>query len=668
MILKPKQQTELIARTKERIEQWRQHWDGKMFREYFDVWRDMADGKLPAKILAKLKSDPDYVYKAKLVPRIIPDSIQYMKAISSNALFNRNMIFDFAGLRGESPQSAENANNLVSYEFDITKFKIVAEQIIEDMCEVGIGFGERYHFRDLRPAPTYDVNGNFLRNRFDLIYEGPSIRRLKPEMVYLNPDCTHPSEEPEYTKLMVTTIGKLRLGMLGNGIYSEYSKNVQLIKPGDYDPMFVSNNQQNQEHKPDGTNIYKDDQDFPVLYAENWYRIALNPGEVPIICCIGIANYNTKPYIVRYDIDPMQTGFSPLVIARIYPRNDRMVGESISQKLYAYLLEKYFKRNQRIDLVNLAKDVTGLIFASGQLFDMDSMVMRRKRIIQSRTGMPSDFKNIQLDTSPIPHLLEEEMIIDQDVEKTLAVNRVSMGQSPMRRETATALSIVNENSQIMSNYPLKQIEDSLIKPVASDFLIHSQILMPEEFKIRVLGKNNVWMYPLMTRKDILGVYDVKCYASSEILTKAVKQAMMNNFVQIWMANPHVRIDWQALAKESLILTEIPAADRFVIDKTVDQAYAERENSLLDNGIPLHAIEQDFHEAHIPIHLQGKEQVDQMKNAILSAVYEKHIMEHQQMYQLEKGQINLGAGQLPVATNQQQMLRNVNSDMQTGPLG
>ena len=139
MRLKPKAQTELLARVNERFETWRKHWD-PIFNKYFKRDREMARGELPSEIITRLKSDPDYAYKAKLVPRVITDSIQYMKAIASNSLFNRDLMFEFVGLRGEDPQIAQNGYDLVSYEFWLNQMRRICYQVLEDALEVGIGY------------------------------------------------------------------------------------------------------------------------------------------------------------------------------------------------------------------------------------------------------------------------------------------------------------------------------------------------------------------------------------------------------------------------------------------------------------------------------------------------------------------------------------------------
>jgi hypothetical protein len=61
-----------------------------------------------------------------------------MKAISSNSLFNRDMMFEFVGLRQQDPQVAQNAYDLVSWEFDLGKIRRICEMVLEDSLEVGI--------------------------------------------------------------------------------------------------------------------------------------------------------------------------------------------------------------------------------------------------------------------------------------------------------------------------------------------------------------------------------------------------------------------------------------------------------------------------------------------------------------------------------------------------
>lgn len=682
MYLEPKKQKNTIARLRERIQTWKNHWD-KIFKDIFADHRRMANGWLPDDIAQRLKGS-DYYYNSKLVPRIVPDAIQYMKAISSNQLLNRDMTFEFVGLRGEDPQRAEDANDLVEDQFKRTKFKSVVEKLTEDCLEVGICFQERRHWRDIRPVVKYARNKKtkkkeLVRNNFQTIFEGPRAYRLRPEMVYLDPDVRDPDLKPEYVKHMVKTISEIRKE--ADGLYKDFADNIKKIKAGDYDPTVAYEYDQQDDHKTTNKEPKKKDEDFLVLYTECWFRLQNPETNIPVITCIGIANYNNKPYMLRYDIDPMQTGENPLEIGRIYPRNDRMIGESVPEKIESYLLAKFYARNSRIDLVNLARDVTGILLLSGSLGDIDSLLTKRKRIIKVLSMQAGDIKDIKLDTSAIPHLMNEELLIDRDVDRTLATAPPAMGQTPMRRETATAIHIMNENSQIMSNYPLRQIEDSIIKPAALGFLIHSQLLMPERFKVRVLGKYRSFSWRNMKRADILGVFDVNCYGSSEILAKGVKVSLLNKFVQTWSANPNVRIDWQGIAREDLKLLELPSGDRYVPDTSFDVAFAEREDGMLIQGIVVHAVEQDNHGVHITSHLKLKDvadeavlrlkNLDDMTNQLQQAVtiqsnIDIHIKEHQRFQQIINGQINIGEGsELPSNENEQTLLRDVNSEIQTG---
>lgn len=681
MFLEPKKQKNTIARLQERIQAWKNHWD-KIFKNIYADHRRMANGWLPDDIAQRLKGS-DYYYNSKLVPRIVPDAIQYMKAISSNQLLSRDMTIDFVGLRDEDPQRALDANDLVEDEFKRTKFRTVAEQLMEDGFEVGICFQERRHWRDIRPVVKYKKNKQgkreLDRNNFQTIFEGPRAYRLRPEMVYLDPDIRDPALKPEYVKHMVKTIGEIRKE--ADGLYKDFADNIKKIKPGDYDPTVAYEYDQQDDHKTTNEDPKKKDEDFPVLYTECWFKLQNPKTKIPVITCIGIANYNIKPYMLRYDIDPMLTGETPLEIGRVYPRNDRMIGESVPEKIRSYLLAKFYARNSRIDIVNLARDVTGLLLMTGDLGDIDSLLTKRKRIIKVRSSLPGDIKDIKLDTSVIPHLMNEEGLIKADTDETLAIGRIALGQEPMRRETATAIHTVNENSQIMSNYPLGQIEDSIIKPAALGYLIHSQLLMPERFKVRVLGKYRSFSWRNMKRSDILGVFDVNCYGSSEILAKGVKASLMNRFVQTWSANPNVRADWQGICREDLKMLELPSGNRYVPDTSFDVAFAEREDGMLIQGIVVHAVEQDNHGVHITSHLKLKDvadeavmrlkNLDDMTNQLQQAVtiqsnIDVHIKEHQKFQQIINGQLNIGEGsELPTNENEQTLLRDVNSDIQTG---
>jgi hypothetical protein len=661
MFLPKKKQDELYHRLRPIIDGWKQHWD-KIYLNQFMDYRRMANGELPTELATKL-AGKDYTYHSKLVPRVIPQGISYLKSTLVNSVFNRDNIFEFVGRRDEDFSRAQNAYDLVSYEFEITGVQEILEMAIEDACEVGGGWVERMHYTERVLAPTYNENMALNRSHFEEIYAGPKLLYLKPEMVYPDPKATHLSEITGYFKIMSVPISELKQNAVEGGIYYEYAKNLNNIKSGDYDPSVKEESMVQDDHK-DASEVA--DPDFPVMVCEIWKRMSIEPDKFPAWHLITIANYNTKFQIIRLDRDPMRTGTHPLRMIRVYPKNGRLYGESIPEKIQAYMLEMWHKRNQAINLVNLAVDLSGMILGAEGQFDANSLAAKRGKILKVRSGDAKNVGTIPIDTSSLPHVINQVALIEKDIESELAASRVTMGLAASRRETATTTAVVDENSKIRANSPIRAVENTGIKPIAKDFLLHSQLLMDENFIIRVLGPKG-YDFKNMSRADILGLYDVKCYGSSEVLSKGIKQALMDKFAQIYLGNPLVRMDRQKFVLEHMKSAEIAGADHIVDSLTDEQAEVDRENGAFLAGMQgWEALMHEDHDTHIIGHMEVMEQMKQ--GGAETAYVERHILDHQQKKAEINGQSNLNVGkEMPIMEDRGDFQRNMNSDMGTAVL-
>ncbi|MCK5017985.1 MAG: hypothetical protein KAS32_13095, partial [Candidatus Peribacteraceae bacterium] len=442
------------------------------------------------------------------------------------------------------------------------------------------------------------------------------------------------------------------------GLYSEYTANVNKIERANFDPNAESEYDVQDDHSYAGdiTSV----KDFPVLLVEIWHRIPSKTGGQPSWWLSAIANHNTNALLVRHDENPMGTGKHPLVMCVVYPKNDRIYGECVPEKIQDYMLEKFYKRNQRINYVNLAIKLGGITF--GPRFTNDRSTVLAdigKHII---TSGQAKIDTIKLDLAPYSSLMQEESLIERDIESTVGSNRVSQGLTAQRRETATTTSVQDENSKVRSNEPISQIEDTLLKPTAKGYLEHCQILMPDTQVLRIIGKDKMISFRTFDRSGILGHYDVKCHASSELLTKAIKQALMDKFAQLYLNSP-VRIDWQEFVKQHAQTTEIPNSNRWVVDMSNEQLEAERENTLLlaNDGLTIEPLEHESHEMHLSVHYKGMEEAQGDQSVDVSWL-QNHIRQHEQIMETINGQ-NVPGQEMPTPTTRGEQLNDINTTLQ-----
>lgn len=688
--MKLDKETELkvIDKTKTLALDWKGHWD-KAYDGIFKDYRRMADGLLDLATEKRLNAK-EFEWNSKLVPRVIPNIIDYLKSTIINSTFNRDTIFELIGRRKNDDMRADDASDLLSYEFDVMGVRDISEQILEDSLEVGIGYGETAIHKERALTPRFEDaeetpgRQKFNRENVEMIYTGPRLSFKPVEMIYPDPSAYNINDRnfrgyAEYLELPISAI--IEEGMTG-GMYEEYAKNISEIKPGDFNPAIRAQYQRSKDHEGSEAIVYDKDDDFPVLALQMWRRIAIFEKEIPKWHLIVIANAYTNPQLLRLDVDPLKTNHHPLVACRVFPKNRRLVGKCAAEKLKDYMLEKYHGKNKVIDISNDISEFAGMMFVPEGMFDKNSMAVKRRKVVKTM-AMSSEIKTINLDSSPIPHLMNREDRIDREIQETMATNPITLGQTPSRKETATAIATVNENAQIRANSPIRSFENTLLVPVAKNFLLLSQLMMPEDFVIRILGKDNAWDYKSMSKADILGQFDIKCYGSSEVLTKGVKLALLEKSFQVFGMNPHVRIDWQGMAKKYYKLAEIGGVDKLIPELTWDEADADRENGALLGGVVWKAIESDNHDIHIIKHLEAKEMASQIlamaqqegqpdvvqKLTVIVSNIEQHSRQHEQFRQIINGQMNVGAGsQLPIAENTGELMRDTNSDLNPEMMG
>lgn len=637
-------------------------WD-KTYLGAFVDYRRVCDGKLP-QTMENIYNGRDYKRRSKLKPRLIADILKDLVAYTSHTLFAKGDAFEFIPFEKNDVDGAEWANKLVSYSWLRTKVKLAAKSIIRDAGKLGGGFGRIEQYTDWRFRPRVVKDGveQFDENNMpvsdnQILYRGGRLVRICPETVYPeNISCFE--NIGACPVVMSVPLSKIQAEAQNErGLYYNYRHNVKKIKRFDFQNPEQEYNQDT-EHDDNHYRL----KDYPVQVAEIWQRMRYGKDDVATWYCITIANYGSgTPLVIRFARDPMGTGTHPFIMCRIFPRDDRMYGDSIAEMLMDLFLEKFHKKNQRIDFVNYMIAVHGTIFGKTNQIATDNLIFKMGKFIQLRSGQPKDLHTVTLPTEAIVATIQEEGMIDKEAAEAMASNKITSGKDPARREAATTNAIIDENAKIRQTEPISNIEETLVKPVANAYLLQCQLYMPASMRIRILGEKG-YEWQDARRKDILGRYDVICRASTEILPRALKQANMNAMIQTYVPVLGQSLDLFEIFKVHAELNEIPNAHKWIKDTSHIEADIKREEDfMVATGQPWIALKHEPHIQHLNSHADLINQLytENPDNPAIEAL-ENHITQHQKLLSIQQGQTQVG-GQ-PRADNMGDYLNNTSAEI------
>lgn len=642
--LPSKEQDRLLQKAETTVRRYKDHWD-KLYTGDFINYRRLAAGKLPDGIEEKLKKKK-YTGKAKLVPRIVADHVEDKVGSVMNATLNREFPFRFIGQSEGDSENAENARKLVMHNWQFTKFKMQARKTIRDAGIVGAGWLERTHFIDRRLKRAYGGIKGYESADFDTVYIGAKFNYVRTEMVY--PEPQPPGLDfgriTGIVKMMSVPISAIRKEGMEGGLYYKYAKNIKNIKAEDYKTDTETQYSISDDHSVVGDS--ETELDYKALVVDWWTSLLdLFGNELPVWHVTTIANWGMNPQLLRCGIDPMGNGKHPFYMCRLFdPSEPRLMGTGLPEKLYQHFLEAYYKRNQRINLINSASKRAGLLLGPRSAFPPDFIEANADLIIYSNNGR--DITHLPTDLSAYQYMLREEEKVEKDAERTAATNPISMGLSPERRETATTTATLDQNAKQRTLDPVGLVEQTLICPAAEDTHEHNLILVPEPYIGRVLGTDRQPQFFKFSRADILGRFDAICQGSSEVTPKAMKLANYNAMVQTY-ANLPVQIDWGKFAVAHFKLAEIGDAEGVVITSEIEQENIARENGAMSNGIPWLPLPHEDHQTHIGGHQQYiqlmlSQGADPQDPGILTI--QSHNKMHYQMMAMKQGALAQGAQQ------------------------
>ena len=595
----------LMQKAETTIQRYRDHWD-KLYTGSFRDYRQLAAGQLPDGPKSKLEK-PKYTGKAKLVPRMIADHVEDKVTSIMNATLNRSQPFRFSGNSEGDDQNAERARKLVMHNWQFkfnggSNFKMQARKAIRDAGIVGTGWLQRSHFMDRRLKRVFGGSDAYKAKNFDTVYVGARFDHIRSEMMY--PEPTPPGLDfgriTSIVKDMSVSISSIRKEGMKGGLYHRYAKNIKNIKAEDYKFDTETKYSISDDHNTGGDPELETD--YKAQVTEWWTSLLdIFGNELPVWHVTAIANWETNPQLIRCSIDPMGNGKHPFYrVIMFEPAEPRLNGTCLPEKLYHHFLEAFYKRNQRINLINSASKRAGILIGPRSAFPPEFIEANADMIVYSNNAR--EITHLETDLSAYQHMLKEEEKTEKDAQWTAATNPISMGLSPVRRETATTTATLDQNSKLRTLDPVSLIEQTLICPAAEDTHEHNLILVPEPYIGRVLGTDRQPQFFKFSRVDILGRFDATCEGSSEVTPKALKLANLNAMLSLYSGLP-VELDLGKIAKVHWKLAEFPDAEGIVITPSTQQANIQRENEAMAEGVPWLPLPHEDGQTHIGGHQQ-----------------------------------------------------------------
>lgn len=193
-------------------------------------------------------------------------------------------------------------------------------------------------------------------------------------------------------------------------------------------------------------------------------------------------------------------------------------------------------RNQRVDNVSFAlnrmwKKIRGANISPDQL------VSRPNGVIE--VDDMGDLTEVQF--TPVTVGYEEEQVIKNDIDRTTGVFDSARGSNPVRRETATTMSILSNASSERFQIKVMLMSEGGFKEAVKQIIQLNQQFIDRNMEMVILGEDGTADLTQIAPTDILGEYDIVAVGSAvePSLNKEVKQNQMIQLLNVVAQNPYV---------------------------------------------------------------------------------------------------------------------------------
>lgn len=215
----------------------------------------------------------------------------------------------------------------------------------------------------------------------------------------------------------------------------------------------------------------------------------------------------------------------------------------------------------------------------------------------------------------------EQGVVSETMQETSGIWPYSQGQAPQRKETASGIISLQQAAEVRFQLVSLMFQDSGIKELVKKVHALNRQFLPDEKKIRILGREGLKFITLKNKNEI----DIDCdFVPVGHPTMGNKQLRLQQVLLVgqYLAGRGNQYEVDRMVLEA---AEIENVDDIIGPSPKDRLDPMQENQILATGEFIDAHQYDPHDQHIPVHIYLLQ--SQELNADLAPLVANHIRQH-----------------------------------------
>lgn len=588
----------------------------------FQRWEDWRNCKLPKELRSFFEGE--HKGRSALVPPTIRTMLNDLESKIVNSIFSIKPHFEL--LSEQYPQEIlEKNQKLLLFQWDQepikpeARYRAKVARQVSDWLTYGIGIKACIWREVIDP-----ISG-------ELIYEGAGFDNVSPYRFYPSPYWDTEGNLAFYFIRSVVFYQNL----LDNPNFDEEAvKGIELEQFGAVKKKVEHYAQTVDFDKLDLTSE-ADKMICPVLvdtYVDKNVRMTV-ANEKNIIK--DVENWDKSPNL----------GLSILNVGR--PEGE-FYGTSVIDVIEDNFIEKFHKRNQRLDESNIS------IYSQFLSDDPKAPPMFKTapgKVHKVGTGRLESYKELEFHGQADRGFVEEQLVT-KELKQALNLEDLPMGFSPERRETATTNLILNQNAASPMQYTISKIEDAVVINDVHLALAKNVQFFPANPPIAYRGLD-------IEKHEIIYMVQVRPLGITQAVSRPVLASQITGLMEQWKGIDEIArdVEWLELAKRQLHALQFPDPEKILPDPRTKMIPVTKENFLIAQGVQVPVDPDEDHMFHDRLH-EAFENGGMLPPEFWDGM-QAHRGEHQ-MY-MEKQMPTQGKG--GAITDEQQLSKRMSGEMQ-----
>jgi hypothetical protein len=471
------------------------------------------------------------VYRAKMLDTeiregrsnlFIPHTLANVETLKSklvNAIFAERPFVSTkvlgVGERDIAEDYSKRMNNFLQYQFE-QKMNIipVVTTVILECLIAGVAVTRqnwKYRTKMVKRREAQTIDGKPIRKTLEIV-EKEVVTHDHPEMVLVPYDMFFPDPTATDVDNALYTVEK------------EYMDYAEMLDSGIYEVDKVKKLKNDKDHN--NTDVHRQLEASGIKTATEEARRGI---ELLHYCTndwhIVVAN---RRVVVMKEANPYFHMEKPYAKWEIYPMPNMWWGISTVEILYNLQMELNTHRNQRIDNVSFILNKMHKVKRGANISESD-LVSRPGGVVPVDELDDIEEMTFQDVTASA---YTEEAIIKKDMDTVIGVHEINRGASSERRETATAMSITDQNSNERFTTAIKMIEFGGFKDAVAQIIQLNQQFITEDADYLVAGLQGNYKQETITPDEIALEYKLVGIGKSigYISNRDVKQNQMSHLL------------------------------------------------------------------------------------------------------------------------------------------